>query len=179
MSRKPGSQSMREPGFVAIGRIRRPHGLKGEVITEVLTDFPERIKPEFEVYVGPERMKLRINSVRKHTKGLILRFEGYLGREKAAELRNQWIYVSIEDSPTLPQGEYYHHQMLGLNVLTDDQRELGKIVDIIVTGANDVYVVQAADGSEVLIPDIRDVVLDIDLNQEIMRIHLLPGLLPE
>ncbi len=179
MSLEPGSQSMGEPGFVAIGRIRRPHGLKGEVITEVLTDFPERIKPEFEVYVGPERLKLKIHSVRAHSRGLLLLFEGYRDREQASELRNQWIFVPVEDSPPLPDGEHYHHQLIGINVVTDDNRELGKIVDIIVTGANDVYVVRAADGSEVLLPAINAVILDIDLTHKLMRVHPLPGLLPE
>jgi 16S rRNA processing protein RimM len=77
----------------------------------------------------------------------------------------------------LPEGEYYHHQLIGLNVVSDDGRDLGLLVDILETGANDVYVVRAADGNEVLLPAIPPVILEVRLADRQMRVHLLDGLI--
>ena len=97
--------------------------------------------------------------------------------EDAGLYRNTWVYVPTADRPELPEGEYYHHQLLGLNVVTTEDRELGILADIIETGANDVYVVRDADGNEVLLPAIPPVILDVNLADRQMRVHLLDGLI--
>ena len=89
---------------------------------------------------------------------------------------SQWL-ACLNCLPELPEGEYYHHQLLGLNVITDDGRELGALVDILETGANDVYTVRDADGTEILLPAIPPVILDISLVDRQMRVHLLDGLI--
>jgi 16S rRNA processing protein RimM len=85
--------------------------------------------------------------------------------------------VPTANRPTLPEGEYYHHQLIGLNVVTDEGRELGALVDIIETGANDVYIVRDPDGNETLLPAIPSVILDVKLADHQMYVHLLDGLI--
>jgi len=172
-----GSFSTGEPVFLAVGRLQRPHGLRGELLMTVLTDFPERLTPEQQLYLGEEHQPILIRSVRGHTKGLLIAFEGYAARQDVENLRNQMVYVRADDRPMLPEGEYYHHQLLGLRVVTDDQRELGVLAQILETGANDVYLVRAEDGGEVLLPATDEVILAIDLENKELRVHLLPGLL--
>ncbi len=177
-NRSEGSRSAGEPLFLAIGRLRRPHGVKGEIIMEVLTDFPERLKPGINVHLGPDYRLGRIVAVRPHGKGLLVRLEGIATREAAGELRNQFVSIPADQAPPLPEGEYYHHELLGLRVVTEEGRELGTLSQILVTGANDVYLVSTEEGGEVLLPAIESVILDVDLKSGEMRVHLLPGLIP-
>ena len=85
---------------------------------------------------------------------------------------------SQDDNP-LPEGQYYHHQIIGLKVLTQQGELLGTIIEILETGANDVFVIRPSNGREILIPDTDEVILQIDLDKGQMIIHLLPGLLPD
>jgi 16S rRNA processing protein RimM len=110
---------------------------------------------------------------------MLVTFEGYHVREKIAELRNQLVYVRTSDRPPLEQGEYYHHQLLGLQVIDENGRLLGLLSSILETGANDVYVVRDQTGTEILVPAIDSVILDIDLEHKQVRVHVLSGLLPE
>jgi 16S rRNA processing protein RimM len=174
----PGSPSPGEPVFLAVGKLRRPHGLRGELLMEVLTDFPERLQPGQQVYVGPQRQPQRIQNLRWHGRRLLIAFAGYTNPESSAELRNQLVLVRADDRPSLPEGEYYHHQLLGLLVITDTGETLGRLVEILSTGANDVYVVQPQAGPEVLLPASPEVLLGIDLERGEIRAHLIPGLLP-
>jgi 16S rRNA processing protein RimM len=173
-------QKYASPEYLAVGKLRRPHGLRGEIIMEIMTDFPERVQEGVLLYAGESRLNLQIRSSRPHNKVMLLSFEGYDTPEAVGELRNQVVYVRAADRPPLPEGEYYHHELLGLRVIDEDGQQLGEIKGILETGgANDVYQVRTHDGRELLIPDIEDVVLEIDLEAGEMRVHLLPGLLPE
>ncbi len=174
-----GSSSAGEPAFLAVARFRRPHGVRGEVLVEVLTDFPERLQPETVVYAGETHRRLVIRSQRSHNEGLLLAFVGLDTPEAVGQFRHQFLYVSSADRPPLPEGEYYHHQLLGLSVETDDGRRLGRLTEILETGANDVYVVTPERGGEILLPVIPEVVLDVDLAAGRMRVHLPEGLLDQ
>jgi len=177
-SGKPaGSPVTGEPAFLVVGKLLHPHGLRGEILMEVVTDFPERLQPGITIYVGETHRPLQIRSRRWHRDSLLLAFESFKDPEASGELRNQWIFVRAADRPELPEGEYYHHQLLGLRVVSDDGRELGKMAGILETGANDVYVIISPDGSEILLPAIESVVLDVNLERGEMLVHLLPGLL--
>lgn len=179
-SDKPaGSPSPGEPVFLVVGKLHRPHGVEGEIILEVITDFPERLQPEVGVYVGEEHRLLRIRDRRQHARGLLLAFEGYHDPERVGELRNQWVYVRAEDRPPLPEGEYYHHQLLGLRVVDEEGKHLGILTHILDTGANEVYVVRPESGPEILLPAIEPVILDINIEKGEMRVHVLPGLIPD
>jgi 16S rRNA processing protein RimM len=171
-----GSPTPGEPAFLVVGKIRRPHGVKGELIMEIHTDFPDRLKVGVTVFVGETQRPLNIRSLRPNGSTILIAFDGYQNPETAGELRNQLVFVRADDRPPLEDGEYYHHQLLGLKVLTADDRPVGTIVEILSTGANDVYVVQPTAGREVLLPALESVILDIDLDRGEMHVHLLPGL---
>jgi 16S rRNA processing protein RimM len=153
--------------------------VRGEVLIEVLTDFPERLQPDSVVYVGEKYARLSIRSQRYHNDGLLLSFAGMDTPEEVGRLRNQILYVPFEDCPPLPKGEYYHHQMVGLSVLDEKGTLLGTLTEVLQTGANDVYVVAAARGGEILLPVIPGVILDVDLGAKTMKVHLPDGLLDE
>ena len=172
-----GSPTVGEPEYLVVGFLRRPHGVKGEMLMDVRTDFPERLKTGITVFVGDSYQPMVIASHRAHASGMLLRFRGIKSPEDAGQYRNTRVYVRTADRPALPEGEYYYHQLIGLNVMTDEERELGVLVDILETGANDVYVVRNADGNEVLLPAIPSVILEIRLADRQMRVHLLDGLI--
>lgn len=143
---------------------------------EVMTDFPERLHPGVVVYVGEDHSPVHIRSTRWHKAALLVAFKEYPDREAVGELRNQLVYVPLQDRPPLPEGEYYHHQLIGMQVVEDTGEILGKITGILETGANDILVVESQGSKEVLLPMIAEVVLDIDVEGGQMRVHLLPGL---
>jgi 16S rRNA processing protein RimM len=161
---------------LAVGTLRRSHGIRGDMLVEVLTDFPERLKPGTSLYVGDKKQALKITRRRPHNEGMILGFEGISTAEQTAKYRAQTVYVLAEGRPSLPEGEYYHHQVIGLNVVDESGAALGVITEIIETGANDVYVVKNADEREILLPALKQVLLDVNLETKTMRVHLLPGL---
>jgi len=172
-----GSPPIGEPEYLVVGFLRRPHGVKGEMLMDVHTDFPERLKTGMTLYVGDQYQPMVVASRRPHASGMLVRFRGIKNPEKAGLFRNTWVYVPTANRPALPEGEYYHHQLIGLNVVTDEDRDLGVLADIIETGANDVYVVRDADGKEVLLPAIPPVILEVSLADRQMRVHLLDGLI--
>jgi 16S rRNA processing protein RimM len=89
------------------------------------------------------------------------------------------VYVRADDRPQLPDGEYYHHQLIGLQVVSDEGDILGILTGIIETGANDVYIVRSENDREVLLPAIESVILEIDLERSEMLVRVIPGLIPE
>jgi 16S rRNA processing protein RimM len=174
-----GSPGNGEPVFLAIGKLRRPHGVRGEILMDVITDFPERIKAGITVFVGPQYQEQIIRSARSNAGTMLIAFEGFNDLEQAGGLRNLYLYVRTDDRPPLPAGEYYHHQLIGLPVVTDEGQKLGFLAEILSNAANDVYVVRPEQGPEILLPAIESVILDIDLPQGEIRVHLLAGLLPD
>lgn len=175
----PGSPSTGEPVYLAVGTLRRPHGVHGDLLLDLITDFPERLKPGTYLYFGDKKLALKITRRRPHGDGLILGFEGISTTEQAAKYRAQTVYVRADDRPPLPDGEYYHHQIIGLNVVDESGAVLGVVTEIIETGANDVYVVKNAAGREILLPALKQVLLDVNLETKTMRVHLLPGLMED
>jgi 16S rRNA processing protein RimM len=172
-----GSPSVGEPEYLVVGFLRRPHGVKGEILMDIHTDFPDRIKTGKTVFVGDDYQPIIIASRRPHGAGMLVRFRGVKNPEEAGLYRNTWVYVPTADRPPLPEGEYYHHQLIGLDVVTEEGHELGILVDILETGANEVYVVRDAEGNEVLLPAIPSVILEIRLADRQIRVHLLDGLI--
>ncbi|MDW8071184.1 MAG: ribosome maturation factor RimM [Anaerolineae bacterium] len=166
------------PRFIVIGRILRPHGIRGEVLVEVITDFPERFEGLEVAYLGHDNwhaIPVRVRTRRWHRAGALLSFEGYPDRTAVEALRDLFIQIPIEEAKPLPEGSYYAHELIGLHVITTQGEALGRIRDVLFTAANDVYVVQTARG-ELLLPAIRDVIKEIDLAARRIRVELLPGL---
>lgn len=172
----PGSPSSGEPLYLAVGILRRPHGVHGDLLMEVQTDFPDRLRPGARLFLGEAHSPVTLDRVRGHNDGLLVGFKGVETPEAAGRLRNVVVSVPAKDRPPLGEGEYYHHQLIGLRVETDAGAKLGLLTEIIATGANDVYVVTDEAGRELLLPAIEPVILNVDLAGGTLKAHLIPGL---
>lgn len=164
-----------ELAFLAIGRVLRPHGVRGELRVEIHTDYPERFAIYKTVYLGPNQIPHVIESHRFHQGKVLIKLANIDDRTAAEALREQWMSVSTADAIPLEDGEIYVHQMVNLRVVTVEGEDLGEIQEIIETGANLVYVVQGP-GGQILLPDIPDVFLGIDLAAGVATVRLLEGL---
>lgn len=164
-----------EPLYLSVGFLRRPHGVRGEIIMDLHTDFPERMKKGRKVFVGEGYKPMTIASVRPHQTGLLVKFQNVEVPEDAGLYRNQWVYVQTKDVP-LPEGQHYKHELLGLKVVDENDNPLGELVEILETGANDVYVIRDNSGKEILLPSIPSVILDLDIDRGFLKVHLLEGL---
>jgi len=176
---RSGSPTNGEPVYLVVGYLRRAHGVRGEMIMEVHTDFPERLKPQTKVFVGGDYQPMTIAAVRGYSGGLLVKLDGLDTPEDASRYRNQLVYVTAADRPKLPEGRYYHHQLIGFDVVDEEQNSIGKLGEIMQTGANDVYVVTRPDQGEILLPVVPSVVLSIETERRLIRVHLLDGLIEE
>jgi 16S rRNA processing protein RimM len=166
-------------GHLAVGYIVGAHGLRGEVRVELYTDFPDRFVPGLRLLLGEELEPLDLQQARPHQSQLLLLFDGIESREAAEELRGLWLFIPDAEAAALEPDTYFVHDIIGLQVVTDEGRTLGKVTDILFTGANEVYVVEDAAGNQVLLPAIAHVVRTVDLAARRITVTLLPGLLDE
>ena len=172
----PGSPDG-EPVYLVVGFLRRAHGVKGEMIMDLHTDFPERLQGGRKLFVGDAHRSLTLTGARSHAKGMLVKFKGVETPEDTIPLRNQWIYVKASDVPALPEGQIYQHELFGFKVMDENENLLGELVEIIETGANDVYVVRDESGKEILLPAIPSVIMEVDPIRRSLRVHLLEGLI--
>ena len=161
-----------------VGRIANTHGLSGEVKVTPWTDYPNDFERLGTVYtdISGGRVTLSILEVRYQKSNLIVKFSGVDSIEQAERLKSQILYV---DRAQLGEPEKGHYicDLLGVSVVTDKGAALGKITDVINTGANSVYVVTPEQGRDILLPVIPDVVKSVDIDEEIAVVHLIDGLL--
>jgi 16S rRNA processing protein RimM len=153
--------------------------LRGELKVNIVTEDPHRFALLDHVFLGlegQEPMPWRLASYRLHKGRALLSVEGVADREAAAALRGYLVQVPIEYAIPLEEDEYYEHQILGLGVESDEGEVLGEVIEVLYTGANEVYVVRADDGREILIPAIEPVVREVDLEEGRMVVHLMEGL---
>ncbi len=174
-----GSPLPGEPAFLAVGKLRHAHGVRGEILMEVLTDFPERLKPGITLYLDEGDRALQLTHCRHHNEGLLLTFQGLSTPEEVGLLRNQLLYVRADDRPPLEEGEFYQHQLINLSVVNDAGEPIGVVNEILETGASDVLVVRPATGPEVMIPMVDEFILEVDLECHQIKVHLIPGMLGE
>lgn len=165
-----------------IGTISKPHGLRGEVRVMGDTDFPEeRFAVGQTLYLdrnnGEESIPLVITSHRKNKQFELICFEGYENINDVEAWKGAALEVPGDQLGSLEEDEYYHHDILGCCVITEEDEELGEITDILSTGANDVWVVQGVRPKDILVPYIDDVVKEVDVEEKIVRIHVLEGML--
>jgi 16S rRNA processing protein RimM len=175
-----GSSGKQRPElrYLAIGKVVRAHGLRGELSMAILTEFPERFKTTEWVYLGNEyeATAYRLQSYRWHQDNILLTLAGVTDRTQAEALRGQFVQVPLAEATPLPAGSYYLYQLIGLQVKTVTGEILGTITNVLETGANDVYIVKHND-QELLLPAIPDVVKHVDLTEQVMIVHVLDGLL--
>ncbi len=181
--RGSGVESNPEPSYIIVGRVRRPHGIRGEVRVEILTDYPERLVQHDFLYLAPpqspdEVEQYPFESVRPHKGILLVKLGGVDERDAAEELRGMLVQVPFEEAVPLEEGEYYHFQLIGMDVETETGEWLGRVAEVIATGAHDVYVVRGPRG-EVLLPAIEDVILELNTEARKMVVRPLPGMLEE
>ena len=165
-----------EPRYLVIGKIVAPWGVRGEVKVAIETGFPERFKRLKKVYVGEKATSFVLEGSRLHKGHALLKLRGCDDRGAAEKLRGQLVYIPFEEAMPLGEDEYYVYQIVGLDVWTSEGEHLGRISEVLFTGANDVYVVRGEKG-EILIPAVEDVVLEVDLAGGRMIVELMDGLI--
>ncbi len=162
-------------GYMAVGRIVGAHGVHGEIKVRILTDFPERFTPGALLYLENESFQREVVSARPHKGMLLIKLSGFQNRTAVEPLRGKHLFIAREEAMPLEEDEYYEDELVGLMVETVEGDLLGELMEVMWTGANEVYIVRGPRG-EILIPAIAQVVQDVDLDQGIMRVALLPGL---
>ncbi len=165
--------------LLQVGVITQTHGVHGEVRVFPTTDDPKRFTKLAQVILdnGREQKTLEIETVRFFKQYVLVKFRGYDTPEAMEPYKGARLLVKRQDAVPLQEDEYFIADLLGLTVVTDTGEELGTISDVIPTGANDVYAVDTRQYGEVLVPAIRDCILDVDLEAGRMKIHLLDGLI--
>ncbi|MCG7312175.1 ribosome maturation factor RimM [Priestia flexa] len=165
-----------------VGKIVNTHGIKGEVRIISTTDFAdERYEVGNKLYLFQEKQTEPVEVVvathRKHKNFDLVSFEGYPNVNDVEKFKNSMVKVSEDQLSDLEDGEFYFHEIIGCIVKTEEGQELGKIKEILVPGANDVWVVKGKDGKEILIPYIDAVVQEIDVENKEIIITVMEGLL--
>ncbi|TXJ87645.1 ribosome maturation factor RimM [Enterococcus gallinarum] len=169
--------------FLNVGKIVNTHGIRGEVRVISQTDFPEeRYRKGQRLTLFRENkapLELTVAGHRKHKNFDLLTFEGYPTINDVEPLRDGILKVSKDELSELIENEYYYHEIIGLTVIDEQARELGKIKEILSPGANDVWVVQRKGKKDALIPYIESVVKQIDLDKGEVHIEIPEGLLDD
>lgn len=165
--------------LLQVGIITSTHGVRGEVKVYPTTDDPRRFRRLKEVVLdtGKEKMNLEIEGVKFFKQFVILKFKGLDNINDIEKYRQKSLYVTRKNAVRLQRDEYFIADLIGLKVQDEDGKELGTVKDVIETGANDVYDVEMADGKSLLLPAIKQCILNVDVENGTMQVHVLEGLL--
>ena len=171
-----------QPQYLLVGEILRPHGVRGELRMRVLTDDRDNLVQLDSVYLGespddaaPRQFALR--GLRFNKQYALLALEGCRSRNEAELLRDKRVLIRHDQASPLEDGQYFLFELIGLRVIAD-QLEIGRVKEVLQTGANDVYVVDGAEYGEVLIPAHDETILNIDFDAGLITMALPEGLLP-
>ncbi len=164
--------------FLQVGVISSTHGIRGEVKVFPTTDDPMRFKKLKKVLLdtGRERLELEVQSVRFFKQFAIVKFKGIDNINDIERYKGKGLFVPREDAVPLGEDEYYIADLIGMEVFTEDGH-FGVVKDVMETGANEVYIVESDKHGEVLIPAIRQCVLDVNVEGKKMKIRLMDGLI--
>lgn len=163
-----------------VGFVVNTHGLKGEVKVKRITDFIERFDVGNKLYIEGEDgsyESLEIDSFRQQNEMIILHFKEYNSLEAVEWMKGKKLLIKKEQQTSLPEGEYYYHEIIGCTVFSTEEEEIGVIDHILAPGANDVWVAYDKDGKEILIPYIDDVVKEVDVEKKKVIIEVMEGLI--
>lgn len=163
--------------FLQVGIISSTHGVRGEVKVFPTTDDPQRFLDLKKVLLdtGKERISMEISGVRFFKKFVIVKFKGIDNINEIEKYKGKSLLVSRADAVPLAKDEYYIADLIEMEVVTDDG-EKGVLRDVLETGANEVYVIEFEHLGEVLVPAIRQCILDVDVKNSKMQVHLPEGL---
>ena len=162
-----------------VGQIVNTFGIKGEVKVTPFTNDMKRFDDLKKVYVTSRKdSKLyKVESVRYHKNMVLLKLEGINNPEDAEMLKNSYLEIDRKDAIPLEEGTYFIADLIGLEVYSDEGNLLGKVEDIYNTGSNDIYVVKDELGKQILLPGIKDVIKDVQIENAKIIVHLIPGLI--
>ena len=162
-----------------VGIITQTHGIKGEVKVFPTTDDVGRFKKLKEVIMdnGRERLHLEIEGVKFFKQYAILKFKGYDSINDIEKYKSAKLYVTRDKAVKLKKDEYFIADLIDMEVVTEDGEYFGRMKDVLVTGANDVYIVTREDGTEVLLPAIKQCVKSVDMEQGRITVHIMDGLI--
>lgn len=162
-----------------VGVITQTHGIRGEVKVFPTTDDVNRFKKLKEVVLdtGRERLSMEIEGVKFFKQFVILKFKGHDSINDVEKYKQGKLLVTRDKAVKLKKDEYFVADMIGMRVVTDMGEAFGVLKEVLATGANDVYVVSREDGKEVLLPAIRECIKHIDIEEHVMEIHIMDGLL--
>ena len=165
--------------LLQVGVITSTHGVRGEVKVYPTTDDVMRFKKLKEVVLdtGKELKTLEVQGVKFFKNMVILKFKGIDTLNDVEQYKTKSLYVTRKNAVKLKKDEYFIADLIGLSVCSDDESLRGELKDVIETGANDVYVIELEDGRELLLPAIKECVLSVDIEEGMMKIHVLDGLL--
>ena len=169
---------MEKKDRLRVGVITSPHGVHGEVNVFPTTDDPKRFLDLKKIYLDTKKelIECEIKSVKFFKNMVILSFTGMDDRNAIEKFRQCDLLIDREDAMELGEDEYFICDLIGLDIIDEDDKKIGVLKDVMTSAANDVYVVEKTDGEELLIPAIRDCILDTSLEEGYIRVHLLPGL---
>lgn len=173
---------MKSQDLISIGKIAGTYGYEGLLKVIPLTDFPERFLKLTTVKIqkGDQIREVAIESVKSYKgSGYLFKFQGIDSSETGREYQNALLRIDESELYPLPAGYYYHFQLEGMAVYDEEKGFLGKLKEILETGANDVYVVASEKYGDILIPAIKEVIAEINLDAKEMKVKLLPGLIDE
>ena len=164
--------------YLEIGQIVNTFGIKGQVKVIPFTDDVERFEELKKVYIVNKKLRkeVEIENVKYHKNMVLVKFKGLDKIEDVEFFKNCYLEIDRKDGKTLEEGQYYIVDLIGLDVETDDGKHLGKVDDIYNTGSNDIYVVKDELGKQVLLPGIKDVIKQVNLEDKKIIVHLIEGL---
>ncbi|UQZ87310.1 Ribosome maturation factor RimM [Paenibacillus konkukensis] len=165
-----------------VGKIVNTHGIRGDLKIVPQTDFPDErfAKGSALVFFDPQkqtRMPVIVESAREQKKMFVVKFKGFDNINDVEKYKGWLLKVEEQYLSELPDDEFYYHEIIGCTVVTDEGEELGKISEILSPGANDVWVVEREKGKPVLLPYIDEVILEVDVENKRVKVHLMEGLL--
>ncbi|WP_310603208.1 ribosome maturation factor RimM [Anaerosporobacter sp.] len=165
--------------LLRVGVISSTHGIKGEVKVFPTTDDQNRFKDLKKVILdtGKEQIEMEITGVRFFKQMVIVKFKGFDNINDIEKYKGKDLLVTRENAVKLEEGEYFIYDLVGCMVVTDEEEELGELVEVLQTGANDVYVVKTTEGKEVLLPNIESCILDVNIEEKKIKAHIMEGLL--
>lgn len=165
--------------LLQVGVISSTHGIKGEVKVFPTTDDPNRFKKLKEIILdtGKEQITLKIEGVKFFKQFVILKFKDIDDINEIEKYKGKSLLVTRENAVPLMENEYFIADLIGLTIIDEEDKEFGILKDVLQTGANDVYVIGMKSGGEVLVPAIKECILNVELEKKTMKIHLLEGLL--
>ena len=165
--------------YLRVGVIANTHGVRGEVKVYPTTENIKRFDylKEAVIDTGKEKINVNVTGVKYFINLVILKFEQYDNTDQVIPLKGMDLLVTRENAIPLAEGEHYIVDMIGCKIITDDGNTLGELTDVMQTGANDVYVVKTTDGKEVLLPAIKECVLEKDIENKVIKVHIMKGLL--